>query len=131
MSAANRRAGYRNSGKSSMKRDKFSERDEAALNKTLKQWQVTEPLAPRFSERVWQAIAREEALSSVTVWSLFSAWLTRAFARPSLAVSYITLLLAAGLLAGYWQAQLRSNQEDEAMSSRYVHMVDPYQGAHH
>jgi hypothetical protein len=114
-----------------MQRDKLSERDEAALSKALKQWQVTEPLAPGFNERVWQAIAREEALSSVTVWSLISAWLTRAFARPSLAVSYITLLLAAGLLAGYWQSQLRSNHEDEAMSSRYVQMVDPYQGAHH
>ena len=56
--------------------------------------------------------------------------LTAALARPSLAVSYVTLLLLAGLLAGYWQVRIARAHLDETLSSRYVQMVAPFQNPH-
>ena len=113
-----------------MKRENLTEND-PVLQSALKQWTVTEPLPPRFNERVWQGIARAEGLESANTWSTITNWLTRSLARPSMAVSYIVLLLGVGLLAGHWQAQIKSNHESETLSSRYVQMVDPYQITHH
>src|SRR5436190_1438121 len=83
--------------------------------------------AARFQDRVWQRIAREEAQTSIRPWTLFSNWLSQFLARPSLAVSYLVLLLFTGLLAGYWQAHVEQTHTLEQLGSRYVQMMDPYQ----
>lgn len=100
------------------------------LHRTLREWEIHEPLPPRFQERVWQRIAREEAQTSVNPWTLFSNWLGQFLARPSMAVSYLVLLLFTGLLAGYWQARVEQTHTLEQLGSRYVQMMDPYHTRH-
>ena len=86
-----------------------------ALRQVLHQWKVDAPLPPRFQEQVWRRIERSES---------------QVQARPSLAVSYVTLLLLAGLLAGYWQVRSARAQTDENMGARYVQLVAPFQQPH-
>jgi len=97
------------------------------LHRTLREWEVKEPLPPRFTEHVWQRIAREEAQAPASILTLLSSWLAQAFARPALAVSYVTVLLMAGLVAGYWHAQTEKARTLENLSARYVQMLNPYQ----
>jgi hypothetical protein len=47
-------------------------------------------------------------------------------ARPSLAVGYVTVLLAVGLTAGYWRARVDNAQTADQLGARYVQMMDPY-----
>jgi len=100
------------------------------LDRALREWEIHDPLPPRFQERVWQRIAREEAQTLINPWSLFSNWLGQLLARPSMAVSYLVLLLFSGLLAGYWQARVEQTHTLEQLGSRYVQMLDPYHTQH-
>ena len=103
--------------------------DDASLSRVLREWNVKTPLPPRFQETVWRRIEhRDEPLS---IWKLLTGRISAALARPSLAVSYVTVLLLAGLVAGYWQARVTREHFGEAMSDRYVQMVDPYQRSPH
>ncbi len=109
-----------------------AERDnesDALLSKTLKEWKVREPLPPRFQERVWQRIGRQEAQVPEPYWMRSSSWLARAMARPSLAASYLTVLALTGLLAGYWHARVDNARTSAELGTRYVQMMDPYQTA--
>jgi len=42
----------------------------------------------------------------------------------------VTILLLAGLLAGYWQVRIARAHNEETLSSRYVQMVAPFQNPH-
>src|SRR5438270_12833317 len=86
-----------------MKPENLTEND-AALSNTLRQWQISEPLPPRFREQVWQRIARAEAETPEAPWAQFTNWISQVMSRPSLAASYVTLLLLTGLFAGYMHA---------------------------
>jgi hypothetical protein len=101
--------------------------NDAALSAVLRDWRVSTALPPRFQEQVWQRIARREPLPAMTPWAMLLNWIGQAMARPSLAASYLTVLLAAGLIGGYWHAQLEKTRTAETLGSRYVQMVDPYQ----
>jgi len=105
--------------------------NDAALRQVLRQWKVDAHLPPRFQEGVWRRIERSEPPVPAPAWLLLVQRLTAALARPSLAVSYVTILLLAGLLAGYWQVRITRAHLDETLGSRYVQMVDPYQNPHH
>ena len=98
-----------------------------ALDKVLGEWQVRAALPPRFQERVWQRIAREEAQAPLGLWSQLCQRLGAALLRPPLAVSYVALLLAVGLLAGYWQARVDNARAAQQLQSRYVRMVASYE----
>jgi hypothetical protein len=103
--------------------------DEAAdrkLQKALREWEVKDPLPPRFGDRVWQRIAREEAQAPASPWSQLLDWVGQALARPSLALSYLALLLVVGVLAGYWQARAANERASEELGARYVQLMDPY-----
>jgi hypothetical protein len=102
-----------------------SERD--ALGRLLNEWQVDTKLPPRFQENVWRRIELGQAQEPL--WRLVSRRLMELLARPALAASYVTILLVCGLGAGLWQARSANAQADEALSSRYVHLVDPYQAS--
>jgi hypothetical protein len=102
-----------------------------SLDKALREWRVDDPLAPRFSERVWRRIARQEAPATESVWTRFSNWLGRATARPSLATSYVAVLVLTGLAAGYWQARVDNARTSEQLGARYVQMMDPYRAPRH
>ena len=103
-----------------------SNNEQARLHNVLEVWDVKEPLPPRFQERVWQRIARQEAPEPGRLWSGLFAWLSVSMARPSFAGAYLAVLLIAGLAAGYWQARVDNAQTAERLGERYVRMMDPY-----
>ena len=113
-----------------MKPENPTEND-PALSKILRHWQVKEPLPPRFREQVWQRITRTEAQAPKAPWIQLANWIAGLMARPSLAVSYVTVLLLAGLFAGYLHARADTARVSVELGSRYVQMLDPYQAQHH
>src|SRR5512137_2042846 len=110
----------------SMKPENPSEPDRS-LQQALGQWQVREALPPRFRDRVWQRIAREEAQAPGALWARLLGRIGTAMMRPPLAISYVTLLLLLGLLAGYWQARVDNARASSELGARYVQMMAPYQ----
>ena len=63
---------------------------------------------------------------SFSVWQVIASWLDKTFRRPALAISYVAVLLFAGLGAGYWRAEDHAAQAQSEMRTRYVQAVDPY-----
>ena len=47
--------------------------------------------------------------------------------RPALATAYVAVLLAIGATAGWAQARQESERVSDALSVRYVRLLDPYQ----
>ena len=101
--------------------------EESQLCEVLRHWRVDAALPPRFQERVWQRIERRETQPAAGLWVPLLREIAAALARPRLAVSYVTVLLAAGLLAGRWQARATNERVAQDLSARYVQMLDPYQ----
>ena len=99
------------------------------LRKLMREWQVNEPLPPRFQEGVWRRIQQAEAtpVTTTTLWSDFRSWLATVTPRPAFAVAYLSVLLVAGMAAGYWQARQNTAHLDNELGTRYVQSVDPYQ----
>jgi hypothetical protein len=97
------------------------------LDDLLREWKIEESLPPRFDEGVWQRVARQEDRRTTTMLDRLSGWVGLLLARPSVAVSYVALLLMVGLAAGYWQARSTEARTDERLGARYVQMLDPYQ----
>jgi hypothetical protein len=108
------------------KADNLNEAD-ARLDQALRGWVVAESLPPRFAERVWQRIERSEAQQAQPIWGRLMRSIAAGLGRPSLDVSYVSVLLLTGIIAGYWQARVENNHMLQELSSRYVRMVDPYQ----
>ncbi len=75
-------------------------------------------------------IKRQEAAAPVGVWTLIIQAVGTYLSRPSLAVSYVTLLLAIGIFAGYWHGRVDSARESQQLGARYVQMLDPYLTTH-
>jgi len=101
--------------------------DNAVTSKLLQEWKVKSPLTPRFSEQVWRRIERNDVTPAVKPWAVLQTWIAQTFARPSMAVSYVTVLLLAGLLAGYWQGRVGTERTAQTLGSRYVQMVSSYE----
>ena len=101
------------------------------LRKVMREWRVTEPLPPRFQEGVWRKIQQAESsatpATTTTLWCVCRAWVAAALPRPAVAVAYLSVLLVAGMTAGYWQARQTTAHLDNELGSRYVQSVDPYQ----
>ncbi len=102
--------------------------EDAALSKVLSEWQMTEPLPPRFQEEVWRRI--EKADTVVPVWKLLLQRVSAGLSRPAVAASYVSLLLLLGLATGYWHARETRADVDQQMSLRYVQMVAAYDNLH-
>ena len=100
---------------------------ESALDSALREWKVHEPLPPRFSERVWRRLDREQAQVAFPAWSRFSTWLAGVMSRPALALGCVAVFLVLGLSAGYWRAQEQNARASQELGARYVRMMDPYQ----
>jgi len=102
-----------------------------AVRRVLREWQVTSPLPPRFAENVWRRIEQAELAaspaSSTTLWAVVKTWLALTLPRPAFAIAYVSVLVVAGLLAGYWHARVETMSWDKALASRYVQAVDPLQ----
>jgi hypothetical protein len=104
-------------------------KNQTTLEQTLQEWRVTTPLPPRFQEQVWKRIERAE-VPSISVSDALWAWLAVTFARPALAVAYVSVLLVVGLAFGFVQANAKAANLDRQLEARYVQSVDPYQRSH-
>lgn len=103
--------------------------NDAGLEVLLQTWKVQQALPPRFHERVWQRLALEPSVGPKVLWLAAVQWLSGALARPSLAVSYLAVLLAAGIAAGYWRGRSDSAHITDQLGSRYVRLIDAYETA--
>ena len=105
-------------------------KDPEAVSRVLREWKVTSPLPPRFAENVWRRIEQAEPAawpaSIPTLWAAVRVWLAAMLPRPAFAISYVSVLLIAGLFAGYWHARMETTSWDKALASRYVEAVDPF-----
>jgi hypothetical protein len=106
-------------------RPENSGESDLGLRNALHQWRITEPLPPRFGERVWVRITQGEAQGKGAIGRGLWRRVCRAMARPSLAASYVTVLLMAGLAAGYWHAKLDTAHLSQQLGDRYVQLMDP------
>ena len=101
--------------------------DDPQLRKLLQAWQVDETLPPRFEERVWRRLSVEPAARSSTLWTAVFGRVSQALAQPALAASYLAVLIAAGVAAGYWHARLDNAHIARQLGSRYVRLIDSYE----
>jgi hypothetical protein len=108
-----------------MKQDNLKNND-PQLKQLLGEWQVNEPLPPRFQQRVWQRI--EDAEAPVTRESM--SWFAALFMRPAFATAAATLLLLAGLTTGYLRANHDAARMDAQLAHRYIASVNPYAADH-
>src|ERR1044071_7469165 len=97
------------------------------LHKALGEWLVKDlSLPPRFQEQVWHRIELIESQTTTGLLGQLVASILSRLAKPSLALSYLVVLLLVGLLAGYFTAHSRSlekNQEPElAWLQREFHL---------
>ena len=99
---------------------------EERLEKSLRKWEVKDPLPPRFREQVWQRIAQTETRAKETVWARLTRLIEVALPRPKVALPYLAALVVAGVVAGSWTARVQNNRLDAALSSRYVQSLDPF-----
>ena len=102
--------------------------NDEALSRVLREWKVKTQLPPGFEGSVWHRIERSD--SREPRWKVLFSRLATAITRPALATSYLAVLLAAGLLAGYLQARVATARAEAKLSARYVQVIDPYQMMH-
>ena len=107
-----------------MKPEKSPEND-GAMSKLLQDWKVESSLPPRFNEQVWHRIAKTEprGINPLASWR---DWLARTFARPAMAISYVTILLLAGVTLGFWQGRANSQRTTAELGARYVQLMNSY-----
>ena len=100
--------------------------NDESLRKVLREWQTNASLPPRFQEGVWQRIERVESPAVPSAWAVISHWVGAMLPRPALAASYIVVLLAVGLTAGWTQGRQDSTRVKNELGQRYVRVLDPY-----
>ena len=76
---------------------------------------------------MWRRIVKPESCTEPVSWSALLDWLVRLVSRPAMALAYATVLLLAGLGAGYWHARETTANWDKTLAQRYVEAVDPFQ----
>ena len=100
--------------------------EDARLSRRLRGWKVDAALPPRFQEQVWQRIARDEARVKPGGWTALGRWMESVFTRPSLAISYVAVLMGVGVSAGYWRAEVTTARAVNGWRTQYVQSIDPY-----
>jgi hypothetical protein len=96
------------------------------LEALLRQWTVEAGLPPRFREEVWQRIARGQARQAPPLWAGLMRLFEVVLPRPKVAFGCVAALLALGIAAGSWAAQIKSNRLQATLGLRYVQSLDPY-----
>jgi hypothetical protein len=99
--------------------------EDQSLRKALDQWKIDKPLPPRFQQEVWRRL--DQKTRTPTVWKAWQIWLESIFAKKSVALSYITVLLLAGLTVGYFQGKAHERSWREQWAQQYVQSLDPEQ----
>jgi hypothetical protein len=93
----------------------------------LREWVITAPLPPHFQEGVWQRIARAESAGGVMPLAERLRRFVGAFAAPRVAYAYVAGLVALGIAAGSWTAQVQRSRVEADLGHRYVQSIDPNQ----
>jgi hypothetical protein len=101
-----------------------------ALHRLLKEWRTDAPLPLRFQEAVWRRIERAQAPAPPSVWDVAADWIGTVLPRPALAASYVAILLAIGVSAGWTQARQETVRVKGELGERYIRVLDPYQPPH-
>jgi len=112
-----------------MKANEPGDQDEA-LREVLKEWRAGAPLPPRFQDGVWRRIKQGErapAPIAPSVRAFITHWIGTVLPRPALAASYVAILLAIGVTAGWAQAHQETRRVKNELGERYVRVLDPYQ----
>jgi hypothetical protein len=97
------------------------------LRKVLKGWRTTTPLPPQFQESVWRRIENTKAQAAPSVGAVIAHWIGTVTQSPVLAASYVTLLFAIGLTAGWTQGRQETARVHNELGQEYVRVLDPYQ----
>jgi hypothetical protein len=84
--------------------------NEDRLRALLRSWVVDAPLPPRFQEQVWRKTERAEVQPESPFWVGFFRLVEVALPRPKVALAYVSVLLAVGVTAGAWAAQVKTNR---------------------
>ncbi len=102
------------------------------LSALLREWNLSDPLPPRFQEQVWKRIERAgpRPVSTGSPWSLLTEWVNAMLPRPALALACATGLLLVGGAAGWAQARHEAAHVGEELEALYLRVVDPYQRGH-
>lgn len=95
----------------------------------LGEWKIPQTLPPRFKEQVWRRIEQREPAARTGAWESWLRWLENIFARKAVALAYVTVLVAAGLTAGYARGQTQEQRGNAQLAARYVQSIDPYYGS--
>jgi hypothetical protein len=91
----------------------------------LKEWQVNAAVPPNFDSAVWRRI--EKALPTYdSMPVLLLGWLNQVFARPAIALCYVSIALVGGLALGQMQGSRDSQKTQEKLKTRYIQSIDPY-----
>src|SRR5260370_17223522 len=109
-----------------MKENRRFEKDEA-LSKLLKTWKPEAELPPRFQEVVWNRISCADDARALTLWQAVGGWFEKTFSRPALAISYVAVLLFAGLGAGYRHGEGKTPQPASDGRTHYPQPLTPSQ----
>jgi hypothetical protein len=89
----------------------------------LKKWTLDVSVPTNFNSVVWRRIEERRCVSIVAA---IRQWLTELFARPAVAVAYLSLTLISGLAVAQVQSSKVLRDRDSRMEARYVQSVDPY-----
>lgn len=103
------------------------EKHDLSLHKVLKEWRIDGPLPSRFQEAVWQRIECREVQGGPSGWGVIVRWIGAVLPRPALAASYLSILLAIGLTAGWAQGRQETARIKSELGERYIRVLDPYQ----
>ena len=88
----------------------------------LAEWKLDASVPVGFNTAVWRRIEQRSATPSQSLLS----WLNSLFTRPAVAMSYATIALVLGLLAGQIHSSIHLRQQQSELQARYVRSVDPY-----
>ena len=99
---------------------------DAALGKLLQEWRADAPLPPHFQQDVWRRIEGAQTSRAPSVWTAIARWIGTALPRPALAASYVAILLALGVTAGWTQARQETVRVKGELGERYIRALDPY-----
>lgn len=89
----------------------------------LKKWTVEASVPTNFNSVVWRRI---EERRRVGVAEAIQQWFTELFARPAVALAYLSITLLVGLAAAQVQSSKVLRERASEWEARYVQSVDPY-----
>lgn len=98
------------------------------LSKILSEWRIDFSLPAGFQNEVWRRIARAQPVhpSDSSIWGVLTDWLATRLPRPMFASTYVGILLAIGIGAGWTQGRQDNARVKDELGRRYVHVLDPY-----